>query len=198
MPVPGGDHSEVLETVLGPSKQRVPLPIALELALHVPPIRFWGAEEVDLHGMVDHEVGGHDWVDAVRITAHGLEAVPHGGQIDHGGNSGEVLENHAGRHERHVCARVRWAPCGHGLNVLGTDGAASGVAQGVLQKHADGEGEPAQIAEPGLLQPPEAVEGRKPFREIDGRQCAERVARHGGLCLPCLCGRSCSVRGEGT
>ena len=34
-----------------------------------------------------------------RIAAHLFDGVAHGGEIHNGGNAGEVLQNHAGRHE---------------------------------------------------------------------------------------------------
>ena len=91
------NHPEVLEGVLGPAQKGVTLPISLEFALHVLPVRLGGPEEVDLHGMIDDEVGRYHWVDSTGITAQRFESIPHCGQVDNCGNAREVLENDARR-----------------------------------------------------------------------------------------------------
>ncbi len=47
--------------------------------------------------MVDDEVDGNERVDLFRIATERHHGVAHGGEVDDGGNAGEVLHQHAGR-----------------------------------------------------------------------------------------------------
>ena len=49
-------HAEAVERLLRPAQQRVPLGVAPVLELDVALVRLGGAEQVDLHRVVDHEV----------------------------------------------------------------------------------------------------------------------------------------------
>ena len=90
---------EVGERLLGPPQERVALAVALVLALDVDEERGVRAELVDLHGMVDHEVRGHERVDPGRVAPHLRERVAHRGEVDDARDAGEVLEDDAGGHE---------------------------------------------------------------------------------------------------
>ena len=50
------------------------------------------AEFVHLHGMIDHQLGGKQRIDFLRIAAEFAHGVAHGGQIDDGGHAGEILQ----------------------------------------------------------------------------------------------------------
>ena len=132
MPVPGGNYPEVLERVLRPTQKGIALPISLELTFHVLPVRLGSAEKIDLHRMIDDQVGWHHWIDPVGITAQRFEPIPHGGQIDDRRNAGEVLKNDARWHERDVRPRVGGAPRGYGLHVIFLHVRSTRMPEGVL------------------------------------------------------------------
>jgi len=46
--------------------------------------------------VVDHEVGGHQRIDPAGVLAGSLHGGAHRGQVDDGGHSGEILEEHPG------------------------------------------------------------------------------------------------------
>ena len=48
--------------------------------------------------MVDDQLGGLEGVDLFGIAAEGLHGVAHGGEVDDGGDAGEVLHQDAGGH----------------------------------------------------------------------------------------------------
>src|SRR5206468_249617 len=64
-----GDHTEILERVLPPSEKDVAFLIALELELRVDQKRGLAAVLVDLHRVINDEVNGLEWVDALGIAA---------------------------------------------------------------------------------------------------------------------------------
>ena len=109
------------------------------------------AEVVDLHGVVDDHVRGHQRVDARRVAAHLGHRVAHRGKVDHAGDAGEVLQDHAARHERHLdrLAGIR-CPGDQGLDVVFGDEAAPEVAEHVLQQDLDGDGMPRQVGAEGV------------------------------------------------
>ena len=54
-----------------------------------------GAGEIDLHGVIDHEIDRHERLDDFRIAAEALDRAAHRRQIDHERHAGEILENNA-------------------------------------------------------------------------------------------------------
>ena len=75
---------------------------------------------------------------AVGIAAQLDDGVAHGGQIDDGRHSGEILHEDAGRHERDFLAGLGLGiPPGQGLNVVGLDALAVFVAEQVFEQNAE-------------------------------------------------------------
>ena len=94
----GRDGGEVVEGGLAPLEEGVALAVALELERGVEVVGVGGAELVDLDGVVDDQLGGLQRVDLFGVAAEGLHGVAHGGEIDDGGDAGEVLHEDAGGH----------------------------------------------------------------------------------------------------
>src|SRR5215471_20151037 len=82
----GRHDPEVLEGSLRPAQQGVALHVALVLAIDVQCEGVGAAEVVDLYGVVDHQVDGHQRVDLARFTAQAGHRRAHGGEVDHGWN----------------------------------------------------------------------------------------------------------------
>ncbi len=143
--------AEIAQRRLCPAQQLVALTVALVLALDVEGERLRGAEAIDLHAVVDDEAGRHQWVDACGVATQLGHGIAHGRQVDHGRYAGEVLQQHASRHEGDLdVTRTTGLPrseCGHVRGAGGTrctSSARGAVAQHVLQQHLDGEGESVQ------------------------------------------------------
>ena len=79
---PRRHDAEVGERLLRPAQERVALAVALVLALDVDEERRVRAELVDLHRVVDDEVGGDERVDPRRVAADLGDRVAHGGEVD--------------------------------------------------------------------------------------------------------------------
>ena len=107
---------EVAKRRLPPLEKLVPLLVPLKLELRVDGHRVARAERVDLHGVVDDELHGLERVDLLRVASEHLHGVAHRGEIDHGGDAREVLQEHARRRERDLArglgrdVHVREAP----------------------------------------------------------------------------------------
>ncbi len=144
----GRNDAQVAEGGLGPAQELVALAVALVLALHVEGERVAGAVAVDLDGMVDDQVGRHERVDPGRVAAQLGHGVAHRGQIDHGRDAGEVLEDDPRRHERDLDLGRRPGarlPGGEGRDVLLADDAAAGVAEDVLEQDLHRDRQLAQV-----------------------------------------------------
>ena len=138
---------EVPEGLLAPAEEGVALLVSLELELGVPGEREPARELVDLHGMVDHELGRQQRVDASGSPPELAHRVAHRGEIDDGGNAREVLQKDAGGRERDLPAglvprnprRDRLdVRCGHRIAVL--------EPEDVLEQDAQRVREPADVA----------------------------------------------------
>ena len=107
MPGGGWDDPEVGEGGLAPLEELVTLLVALELLARVDRQGVGTGEGVDLDRMVDHQVDRDQRVHPLRralITRHRDNGGPHRGEIDHRGDTGEVLEHDSSGHERDLCA----------------------------------------------------------------------------------------------
>ena len=93
----GRHDAEILERLLAPLQEPVALAVALIFLLDIVGEGHRRAEFVDDHRMVDDEIDRHQRVDLFRIAAERHHRIAHRGQVDHRGNAGEVLHQHARR-----------------------------------------------------------------------------------------------------
>ena len=188
MPVPGGTTRRSRKAVCAQRRSCVALAVPLVLALDVEGEGAGVAEPVDLHGVVDDEVGRHQRVDARRVAAKVGHRVAHRGQVDDGGHAGEVLEDDAGGHERQLDVGRAELPGRQPASVstsLGPDDPATGVAERVLEQDLDRHRDPAgvQAERPERAQPVEVGSsgteaGPGTERVVDGQRGIPRwVAR---------------------
>src|SRR6516162_9302272 len=89
--------------------------------------------------MVDHELGGEQRIDALRISAESFHGLAHGGKVDDGGNTSEILQQNARGHERGFSLLPVGSPSDEGANVFGVHKAAVFKSQKVLEENAQGE-----------------------------------------------------------
>ena len=65
----GGNHAEIAEGFLAPAQEGIALFVAIELHLGVESKRVTCSETVDLHGMINDEIHGHERINPRRIAA---------------------------------------------------------------------------------------------------------------------------------
>ena len=137
---------EVLQRFLTPAQEGVAFGVAFKLDLGVQVQRFLAAVVVDHHRVVDDEFDRAQRIHLGRVAAQLLDGVAHGGEVDHAGHAGEVLQDHAGGGEVDVLGRQGFQiGAGEGFDVgLGGVGAVF-VAEQVLQQDFVGVGQAGQI-----------------------------------------------------
>src|SRR5262249_40537836 len=82
VPVPGGNEPEIVERLLRPLEELITFEVLLVLFLDVLLERGITAGEVDLDGMVDHEVDWNQGIDFFRIASQGFHGVAHRSEIN--------------------------------------------------------------------------------------------------------------------
>ena len=97
--------AEVVERLLAPAEELVPLAVAGELHVDVEVERVGRVEVVDLHRVVDHQIDRHERIDLLRIAAEPLHRGAHRGEVDDARHAGEILQHDAGRLERNFDLR---------------------------------------------------------------------------------------------
>ena len=97
---------ERVERALAPAQERVALAVAAELELGVAADREPAREVVDLHRVVDHELGRDQRVDPAGSPPKRRHRLAHRGQVDDGRDAGEVLEEDARRREGDLARRL--------------------------------------------------------------------------------------------
>ena len=132
-PGAGRHDLEVAERRLAPAQERVALAVALDLELDVPREREPRGEQVDLHRVVDHELGRDQRVDPRRVAAELGDRVAHRRQVDDGRDAREVLQQDARGEERDLLRRL-------GMRIPASRPRGAGLvarAQHVLEQHAE-------------------------------------------------------------
>ena len=171
-------HAQALEGALAPAQERVALLVALELLLGVDAEGVARAEDVDLHGVVDHELGGDERVDPRRVAAHVGHRVAHHGEVDDGGHAREVLHHDPRGRERDLVGGLGLrVPGGERLDVVLGDGDAVLVAQQVLEQHLQGEGQARDVV--ARLQRLEAVDLIRAPADLEVAAGIKGVLGHG-------------------
>ena len=154
-------HTEIVERALAPLQERVALAVAVVFELHVLAEGIRLAEVVHHHRMVDHQIDRRQRVDLPRVALQRLHGVAHGGEIDHGGNAGEVLHQHARRAEGDFALGLAAGgeEGGDALDVGPGHRPAVLVAQQVFQQHLERNRKPGNACKAVLLRRLEAEVG---------------------------------------
>jgi hypothetical protein len=176
-----GHHAEVREGLLPPAQELVALTVPLELDLGVLLQGVRGGEDIHLDGVVDHQIHWDERTDLPGISPQVLDRGPHGRQVHHGRDAGEILQDHPGRHVRklHV-GRRRGMPSRQIPDVGIGDQLAVYRSQHRLEKDLDREGHAVDAGgEAGLLQGVQAVNRGRAVSSLEGAAGAENVGFHG-------------------
>ena len=176
---------EVVEGALAPAQERVALAVAAELELGVALDREPRREVVDLHGVVDHELDRDQRVDLLRVAAEVGHRGAHRGQVDDGGDAGEVLQQDAGGVVVDLLRRLgAGVPARDRLDVARGDGDAVLAAQHVLEQDAQRVRQPGDVV--ALLQRRDAEDLELAAADGEGGARAEGV----GVGHPSIVGMS--------
>ena len=166
---------EVAEGGLAPAQEHVALAVAVELDFVVLLEGLRRAVLVDLHGVIDHELGGRERIYPLRIAAQLDDRLAHGGEIHDAGDAGEVLHDHARRREGDLVMRRRLRiPGEDGLDVAALDVHTVLESQQVLEEDLQGE---RQSIDALSFEGREAVDLVLLLAHVERRLCLEAV-RH--------------------
>ena len=105
--VAGRHDAQIVELRHRPAHHAVALAVALHLSVEVARERVGRAGEIDAHGMVDHQIGRDDRIDAARIETARHHRVAHRGEVDQQRHAGRIRHQHAGRMERDLAVQRR-------------------------------------------------------------------------------------------
>jgi len=134
----GRHDEEVAERLAAPLEELEALAVALHLLGQVLGQRIRVARVIDLHGVVHHQIGGHQRVNLVRVTTQTSHRVAHGSKIHHGGHTGEILHQHASRLERNLHLLLAGLhPVDDLFDIRLGDGEVIRIAHCALEQHFD-------------------------------------------------------------
>ena len=176
-PDPGRNDREGVEGLLAPLEELVTLAIADKLDFHVAVERLRRTREIDLHGVIDHQIDRYERFDGARFRALLHRSVTHGGHIDQEGNSGEVLQHDTrDRKGNFIVAGRPGLPVGQVPDILLRDFFAVDIAQDGFKDNPDGDRKAREIRESLLGKGGERVElslgagaGRESAEGVHGR-----------------------------
>ena len=91
------DDLEAVECLLAPLEECIAFLVTPELKLRIEREGVVRAEMIDLHRMVDDQLGGLERIDLARVAAERLHRIAHCREVDDCRHAGEVLHQHARR-----------------------------------------------------------------------------------------------------
>ncbi len=149
---PRRNDAEGFKRLLAPFEELVPLPVARELHVEVQPERLGGPGEIDLHGVVHHEVHRHERLDHLRVALESGHRSAHCGEVHQQRHPREVLQDDAGDQKRDLLrSRVPGIPVRELADILLADFLAVAVAQDRFQNDPDAHGQPGDRAHARFL-----------------------------------------------
>ena len=78
--------------------------------------------EIDLHGVIDHQIDRHERLDDFRIATEPFHRAAHRREIDHQRHAGEILQNNARDDEWNFFVRRRFrVPVRQRLDIFAPD-----------------------------------------------------------------------------
>ena len=145
----GRHDAEIVERLLAPAQELVPLDIPLKFLFHVELQRKGRRELVDLHRVVDHQVARHERIDFFRIALHPDHRTSQGGQVDDRRHAGEILQNHPSQFEGDFDLLGRFGvPVRQIDHVRFVDDEVVDVSQAGFQQHANRKRQRLDVADP--------------------------------------------------
>ncbi len=168
---------EVVEGSLSPLEELVAFHVPCELHLGVDLQRIGRVERIDLHRVIDDEVGRDLRVDLGGggfVSGHPNHRRPHRSEVDDGGNAGEVLENDAGRLVGDLrLPHLRCNIASHCMNVRVGDDPSIVIPERRLEENLDRIRQGIDVTETG--EGIESIDRSFAERCVDRAPCSERI-----------------------
>ncbi len=102
---------------------------------------------------------GCSGIHALRVAAKSNDAITHGREVNDARHAGEVLEQHASRHEGHFLRRrAARPPSSQRSNVVGVDKGMVFAPEQVLEQDFQRERKPVQVTVAGSLERRQTVD----------------------------------------
>ena len=115
----GGYHLEVGKRLLAPSQECITFFVAIEFDCSILCHRIRAPEHIHLNRVVNHQFCWRNGINASGIATEFAQGITHGGKVDNGGHTSEVLHQYAGRRKRNLTGRLALGiPRCKGFNVV--------------------------------------------------------------------------------
>ena len=148
----GRHHAEVVKGALAPAQKGITLCVPFKLPLDIRAERVGRAKAVDHHRMVDDEVNRRMRIDLSRVAAALRHRLAHSREIDDGGDTGEILHQHAGGAESDlVLGGPGLQPGAHRLDVVDRHRTAVLEADQVFEEHLERKRQALDVPEAGRI-----------------------------------------------
>ena len=143
------DHAEIFKCGLPPAQKLVALTVAFEFQFRVRSECISRSESIDHDRVVNDEFGWRERIDLVRIATQFFHGAAHGCQIANRGHAGEILHQHASRHELNFSVGLCFGfPLGQSFDVAFANCAVVLVAEQVLEQNFQRERKFLEVADP--------------------------------------------------
>jgi hypothetical protein len=141
-----GDNAKGFKGLLAPFEELIALAVSFEFILHVEHESLFCAVDIDLDGVIDHEIDGHEGLDDFGIFFEAGNGITHGGKVDKERDAGEVLQDDAGNGEGNFFGGgLLGIPAGEVFDIPGTGLKAVAVPKDGFENDPEGDGKAGEI-----------------------------------------------------
>jgi hypothetical protein len=141
-----GDHSESFEGLLAPFEKLIAFAVSFKFILHIQHEGLLGAVDIDLDGVIDHEIYGNEGFDEFGIFFESSDGIAHGGEINEKRNACKVLQDDPGNGEGNLLrGGFLGIPAGEIFDIPRSGGEAVAISENGFQNDAQGDGEAGEV-----------------------------------------------------
>ena len=141
-----GDHSESFEGLLTPFEELVAFAVPFEFILHIQHEGLLGAVDINLDGVIDHEINGNEGFDEFGIFFESSDGIAHGGEINQKRHACKILQDDTGNGEGNLFGGgLLGIPAGEIFHIPWARGKAVAMSENGFQNDAQGDGEAGEV-----------------------------------------------------
>jgi len=131
---------------LAPFEKLIAFAVSFKFILHIQHEGLLGAVDINLDGVIDHEIYGNEGFDEFGIFFESRDGIAHGGEINQKRHACKILQDDTGNGEGNLFGGgFLGIPAGEIFHIPWARGKAVAMSENGFQNDAQGDGEAGEV-----------------------------------------------------